>query len=182
MADKLSTSALAKKRQQDAKQLFQDLKTAGYIHRHDEQWILTDLGTKFGGEYAQHPKYGRFIVWPENLLIDLHATSGQTLTATQVGEYFKLNPKKMNQLFSELGWIARSESGWHATESGLRARAQQREEKSSGNGFVVWHEASCVTATYANLSWNFSAKKHRLTRPINLIPAFARSLLPNTVL
>lgn len=48
MADKLSTSALAKKRQQDAKQLFQDLKTAGYIHRHDEQWILTDLGTKFG--------------------------------------------------------------------------------------------------------------------------------------
>ncbi len=28
MADKLSTSALAKKRQQDAKQLFQDLKTA----------------------------------------------------------------------------------------------------------------------------------------------------------
>ncbi|MBO1403077.1 glycerol kinase [Vibrio cholerae] len=141
MADKLSTSALAKKRQQDAKQLFQDLKTAGYIHRHDEQWILTDLGTKFGGEYAQHPKYGRFIVWPENLLIDLHATSGQTLTATQVGEYFKLNPKKMNQLFSELGWIARSESGWHATESGLRAGAQQREEKSSGNGFVVWHEA-----------------------------------------
>ncbi len=93
------------------------------------------------GKYAQHPKYGRFIVWPENLLIDLDATSGQTLTATLVGEYFKLNPKKMNQLFSELGWIARRESGWHATERGLRAGAQQREEKSSGNGFVVWHEA-----------------------------------------
>lgn len=160
MADKLSTSALAKKRQQDAKQLFQDLKTAGYIHRHDEQWILTDLGTKFGGEYAQHPKYGRFIVWPENLLIDLHATSGQTLTATQVGEYFKLNPKKMNQLFSELGWIARSEAGWHATESGLRAGAQQREEKAQVMGLWFGMKPYCVTATYANLSWNFSAKKH----------------------
>lgn len=55
MADKLSTSALAKKRQQDAKQLFQDLKTAGYIHRHDEQWILTDLGTKFGGRVCPAP-------------------------------------------------------------------------------------------------------------------------------
>ncbi len=31
MADKLSTSALAKKRQQDAKQLFQDLKTMPVI-------------------------------------------------------------------------------------------------------------------------------------------------------
>lgn len=39
MSDKLSTSALAKLRGIEAKQLFADLKKAGYISRHDEQWI-----------------------------------------------------------------------------------------------------------------------------------------------
>ncbi|WJG28262.1 glycerol kinase [Vibrio furnissii] len=141
MPDKLSTSALAKLRGLDAKQLFADLKKAGYINRHDEQWILTELGAKFGGEYVQHAKFGTFIVWPENLLIDMAATSGSTLSATQVGEYFKLNPKKMNQLFSELGWITKSEQGWRATASGLRAGAQQREDKASAQKFVVWHDS-----------------------------------------
>ncbi|MCG6451160.1 glycerol kinase, partial [Vibrio parahaemolyticus] len=141
MSDKLSTSALAKLRGLDAKQLFADLKKAGYINRHDEQWILTELGAKFGGEYVQHAKFGTFIVWPENLLIDMAATSGSTLSATQVGEYFKLNPKKMNQLFSELGWITKSDQGWRATASGLRAGAQQREDKASAQKFVVWHDS-----------------------------------------
>ncbi|EKO3513045.1 glycerol kinase [Vibrio fluvialis] len=141
MSDKLSTSALAKLRGLDAKQLFVDLKKAGYISRHDEQWILTELGAKFGGEYVQHAKFGTFIVWPENLLIDMVATSGSTLSATQVGEYFKLNPKKMNQLFSELGWISKSDLGWVATAAGLRAGAQQREGKASEQKFVVWHDS-----------------------------------------
>lgn len=138
---KLSTSALAKQRNLDAKQLFADLKKAGYINRFDDQWILTDLGAKFGGEYAQHPKFGPFIVWPNNLLIDLSATSGQTLSATQVGDYFKLNPKKINQLFSELGWITKGDTGWVATPSGLRVGARQREDKGSEQKFVVWHDS-----------------------------------------
>ncbi len=141
MSNKLSTSALAKKRDIDAQQLFKDLSKAGYLSRHEGQWLLTDLGAKFGGEYVDHPKYGKFVVWPENLLIDLTATSGGTLSATQVGEYFKLNPKKINQLFSELGWIARQDQDWVATPSGLRVGAKQRQDKQSQNKFVVWHDS-----------------------------------------
>jgi len=142
MSDKLSTSALAKLRNLDAKELFADLSKAGYISRHEGQWLLTDLGAKFGGEYVDHPKFGKFVVWPENLLIDLTSTGGNTLTATQVGEYFKLNPKKINQLFSELGWINREENGWIATPSGIRVGAKQREDKQSGQKFVVWHDST----------------------------------------
>ncbi len=141
MSNKLSTSALAKKRYIDAQQLFKDLSKAGYLSRHEGQWLLTDLGAKFGGEYVDHPKYGKFVVWPENLLVDLTATSGSTLTATQVGEYFKLNPNKINQLFSELGWISRQEQVWLATPSGLRVGAKQRQDKQSQNKFVVWHDS-----------------------------------------
>ncbi len=141
MSDKLSTSALAKLRNIDAKQLFADLSKAGYISRHEGQWLLTDLGAKFGGEYVEHPKFGKFVVWPENLLIDLLATGGNTLSATQVGEYFKLNPKKINQLLNELGWINKEDNGWVVTPSGVRVGAKQREDKQSEQKFVVWHDS-----------------------------------------
>lgn len=140
MSEKISTSALAKMRQIEAKLLFADLKRAGYIVRQDEKWILTEEGAKFGGEYVDHPKFGQFIVWPTNLHIELAATSGKTYSATQLGEKLKLNAKRMNQLLSELGWISKSEEGWSLTEAGIRAGGQQRTDKESQNTFVVWHD------------------------------------------
>ncbi|MCF7370787.1 glycerol kinase [Vibrio sp. J2-3(2022)] len=140
MSEKISTSALAKMRKVEAKLLFADLKRAGYIVRQDEKWILTEEGAKFGGEYVDHPKFGQFIVWPTNLHIELTSSSGKTLSATQLGEKLKLNAKRMNQLLSELGWIAKSEEGWSVTEAGIRAGGQQRTDKETQNTFVVWHD------------------------------------------
>ncbi|BDR20631.1 MULTISPECIES: glycerol kinase [Vibrio] len=140
MSEKISTSALAKMRKVEAKLLFADLKRAGYIVRQDEKWILTEEGAKFGGEYVDHPKFGQFIVWPTNLHIELTSSSGKTLSATLLGEKLKLNAKRMNQLLSELGWIAKSEEGWRVTEAGIRAGGQQRTDKETQNTFVVWHD------------------------------------------
>lgn len=141
MSDKISTTALAKLRELEAKQLFNQLKTVGYINRGDEGWILTEIGAKFGGEYVDHPKFGKFIVWPENLLIDSTATSGKTLSATQIGQRFSLPAKKINQLLQELGWISKVDDGWHVTSSGLTVGGYQREDKESQNAFVVWHDS-----------------------------------------
>lgn len=140
MSEKISTSALAKRRQVEAKQLFADLKRAGYITRQEDNWILTEEGIKFGGEYVEHPKFGPFIVWPTTLHIELSLSSGQTFSATQLGDKLNLNAKRMNQLLSELGWIGKSEEGWVLTEAGIRAGGQQRADKTSQNTFVVWHE------------------------------------------
>ncbi|MCR9662737.1 glycerol kinase [Vibrio parahaemolyticus] len=140
MSEKISTSALAKMRNIDAKLLFSDLKRAGYITRQEEKWILTEEGAKFGGEYVDHPKFGQFIVWPTNLHIELNPTSGKTLSATQLGDKLRLNAKRINQLLSELGWISKSEDGWQVTEAGIRAGGQQRADKESQNTFVVWHD------------------------------------------
>lgn len=141
MSDKISTTALAKQRDIDAKQLFNQLKSAGYINRSDEGWVLTEIGNKFGGEYVNHSKFGQFIVWPENLLIDTTATSGKTFSATQIGQRFSLNAKKVNQLLQELGWIAKAEDGWQVTESGLTVGGYQRTDKESAQHFVVWHDS-----------------------------------------
>jgi hypothetical protein len=141
MSDKISTTALAKQRELDAKQLFSDLKSAGYINRSEDGWVLTEIGAKFGGEYVDHPKFGQFIVWPENLLIDTAATSGKTLSATQIGQRFSLSAKKINQLLQELGWIAKEDNGWHVTASGLTVGGYQREDKEREQQFVVWHDS-----------------------------------------
>ncbi|EEX94630.1 hypothetical protein VIOR3934_20681 [Vibrio orientalis CIP 102891 = ATCC 33934] len=141
MSDKISTTALAKLRSLEAKELFNELKTAGYINRSEDGWVLTELGSKFGGEYVNHTKFGQFIVWPENLLIDSDATSGKTLSATQIGQRFSLNAKKINQLLQELGWIEKAEDGWHITASGLTVGGYQREDKESGQKFAVWHDS-----------------------------------------
>tara|TARA_Y100001956_G_scaffold82520_1_gene103760 strand:- start:14350 stop:15216 length:867 start_codon:yes stop_codon:yes gene_type:complete len=140
MSDKLSTTALAKSRQQDAKELFTELKNAGYINRGDEGWVLTEIGAKFGGEYITHAKFGKFIVWPQNLLIDHAASSGNALSATQIGQRFSLPAKKINQLLQELGWLSRTEQGWQVTQSGLTVGGHQREDKETGTQFVVWHD------------------------------------------
>ena len=140
MSEKISTSALAKMRQIEAKLLFADLKRAGYIVRKDDHWILTEEGTKYGGEYVDHPKFGPFIVWPTNLHIELATSSGKTYSATQLGEKLKLNAKRMNQLLSELGWISKSDEGWSLTEAGIRAGGHLRVDKESNHTFVVWHD------------------------------------------
>jgi len=138
---KISTSQLAKLRNVEAKALFGDLKLAGYINRHEDNWVLTELGSKFGGEYVNHTKFGQFIVWPENLLIDTDATSGQLLSATQIGERLKLPAKKVNQLLSELGWIARVDKGWQVSPSGLTHGGQQQMDNHNEQQYVLWHDS-----------------------------------------
>lgn len=140
MSEKVSTSALAKMRNVEAKLLFADLQRAGYITRQDDKWLLTEEGAKFGGEYVEHAKFGQFIVWPTTLHIELSSTTGKTLSATQLGDKLNLNPKRINQLLSELGWINKSETGWNVTSTGVRAGGQQRIDKESQHSFVVWHE------------------------------------------
>ncbi|NVC94246.1 glycerol kinase [Vibrio natriegens] len=140
MSEKVSTSALAKMRNVEAKLLFADLQRAGYITRQDDKWLLTEEGAKFGGEYVEHAKFGQFIVWPTTLHIELSSTTGKTFSATQLGDKLNLNPKRINQLLSELGWINKSETGWNVTATGVRAGGQQRIDKESQHSFVVWHE------------------------------------------
>lgn len=119
MSEKVSTSALAKMRNVEAKLLFADLQRAGYITRQDDKWLLTEEGAKFGGEYVEHAKFGQFIVWPTTLHIELSSTTGKTFSATQLGDKLNLNPKRINQLLSELGWINKSETGWNVTATGF---------------------------------------------------------------
>ncbi len=141
MMDKISTSALAKERSQEPAQLFAELRKAGYIYRNNDKWALTDRGAHFGGEYARHPEYGEFIIWPRSLCIDLTAIKGALYNATTLGERYHLSAKKINLLLNELGWISKTENGWLLSESGRRAGGEQKSDAGSGNHYVLWHDS-----------------------------------------
>ncbi|PMJ99866.1 glycerol kinase [Vibrio sp. 10N.261.55.A7] len=138
-SNKLSTTALAKKRSLESKILFNELSDAGYINRFEDKWVLTQLGSKFGGEYFEHPKYGPYIVWPNNLLIESPASKQDNLSPTEIGKKFDLNAKKINQLLSELGWISKHTKNWTVTITGAANGGVQEENKSSSTQYVLWH-------------------------------------------
>ena len=64
----ISTSALANGLDTKSSDLFDKLKTLGWIDKRNEKWILTELGKQKGGQTRTSPKYGEYVVWPENCI------------------------------------------------------------------------------------------------------------------
>ncbi len=76
-----------------------------------------------------------------NLVIDDNLSSDIKLSATQIGERFKISAKKVNQLLNELGWIDKDAQGWNVTGLGLTAGGTQKADATSKQRFVIWHES-----------------------------------------
>ena len=144
-SDKISTSALAKKLDIPAQQLFVTLKDYGWIQRHEDSWVLTGKGEFEGGGYVDSRRFGRYIVWPlelENHRLIAAIESNQRITAAGMQRYYpKLHPRQINRALAELGLQVHSVLGWELTEQGKRLGGQQQESENSGAFYVAWpHE------------------------------------------
>lgn len=64
-----------------------------------------------------------------------------TLTATAIGEKFNLNNRRMNLVFSELGWITRDRKGWVLTPQGKALGAVNKTHHQTGVPYVLWPES-----------------------------------------
>ena len=135
---KLSTTRIADLAKIESRGLFKLLNKHGWIKREDNHWRLTPHGEFEGGSYQKSEKYGEFIVWPESI-IEHHLISGfeeEWVSATKLAEYYKLTPRIINCLFSELGWIEKDQRGWMITERGRLIGGDQRDGKQGF--FVMW--------------------------------------------
>lgn len=138
----ISTSALANELDIKSGDLFDKLKTLGWIDRKNDKWVLTDLGKQKGGQTRNNPKFGEYIVWPENISID----SGQQknkpklLNATAIGRHFDISSQRLNLIISELGWIKKDIAGWEVTKLGKSLGGRQFEHETSGGTYVLWPE------------------------------------------
>ncbi|WP_422450452.1 MULTISPECIES: hypothetical protein [unclassified Endozoicomonas] len=145
---KISTSALAKQRGLVSKDFFQILLSEELIERKDDAWHLTEAGLQYGGENKTSPKYGNYIVWPENLELpgsdsstEQQSSPGKLLTASAVAKQVELSAQRVNALFSELGWIKKALKGWEITPQGKAINGVQKEDYRSGVPYVSWPES-----------------------------------------
>lgn len=66
------------------------------------------------------------------------------LTATVLGECFKLDAKQINRVLVELGWIEREVAqGWKPTALGEKLKARKAVYFKNKNAYVVWHPDIC---------------------------------------
>ncbi len=138
---KLSTSALAKLLELSTQQLFTTLKDFGWIRKLDEGWALTNKGEFEGGEYVHSKRFGRYIVWPEDLAEHplLQALEdNRHISPTALGKGFGLNAREVNRLLAELAWIKHDLQGWELTAEGERQGGIQLENESTGTYYIVW--------------------------------------------
>jgi hypothetical protein len=133
----ISTSSLANELDLPASELFAKLKSNGWIDRKNDKWILTDIGKQKGGQTRNNPKFGEYIVWPENISFENNAAA-KMLNATAIGKHFGVSSQRLNLILSELGWIQKDLAGWELTKLGKNVGGKQFEHETSGGSYVLW--------------------------------------------
>jgi hypothetical protein len=139
----ISTSTLANELDIRSGDLFDRLKTLGWINRKNDKWVLTDLGKQKGGQTRNNPKFGEYIVWPENISIGggQQKNKPKLLNATTIGKHFDISSQRLNLILSELGWIEKDIAGWEVTKLGKSLGGRQFEHETSGGTYVLWPES-----------------------------------------
>ncbi len=138
----ISTSALASELDIKASDLFDKLKSFGWIDRKNDKWVLTDVGKQRGGQTRISTKFGEYIVWPENISLDngKQKETAKYLNATTIGKHFEISSQRLNLILSELGWIEKNIAGWQITKLGKGLGGKQFEHDTSGMNYVLWPE------------------------------------------
>jgi len=137
----ISTTSLSNELDIPTNELFNKLKSLGWIDRKNDKWVLTDLGKQKGGQTRTNPKFGEYIVWPDNISIDngqQHKDKPKLLNATAIGKHYNISSQRLNLILSELGWIEKDLAGWTITKLGKTVGGRQYEHETSGGSYVLW--------------------------------------------
>ncbi|PZX52490.1 hypothetical protein LV84_03497 [Algoriphagus ratkowskyi] len=139
----ISTSALSTKLEIKSNELFDKLKTYGWIDRLNEKWVLTEIGKQKGGQTRNNPKFGEYIVWPENISFNSQVPKGNSkfLNATTIGKHFNISSQRFNLLLNEIGLIEKTVAGWAITKLGKKIGGKQLEHETSGGTYILWPES-----------------------------------------
>ena len=177
----ISTTELANDHDIKPADLFEKLKSIGWIERNkDNKWSLTEIGKKNGGKMRQLENGGEFVVWPENISL-LNGQQQQTnktklINATALGKHFNISSQRLNLILSELGWLEKDIAGWEITKLGKTVGGKQFEHETSGGFYVMWPQTilenksllSVFNATQAvkdNTKQNPAPTQQRSTSP-----------------
>jgi hypothetical protein len=138
----ISTTSLSNELDVPTNELFEKLKSLGWIDKKMDKWVLTDLGKQKGGQTRTSPKFPEYVVWPKNISIDNRQQKSnwnpKLLNATAIGQHFNISSKRLNLLLNELGWVEKITAGWGITKLGKTLGGKQFEHETSGGTYVLW--------------------------------------------
>ncbi|MBI3718109.1 MAG: glycerol kinase [Sphingobacteriales bacterium] len=137
----ISTTSLSNELDIPTNELFSKLKSLAWIDRKNDKWVLTELGKQKGGQTRTNPKFGEYIVWPDNISLDNDQQAKdkpKLLNATTIGKHYNISSQRLNLVLSELGWIEKDLAGWTITKLGKSVGGKQYEHETSGGTYVLW--------------------------------------------
>ena len=144
----VSTSALAKEKNIESKDLFKTLKDKGWISRQEDNWILTKEGKIAGGDTKYNPKFGEYVVWPSNLNLEKEVKKSDKLNSSTIGKEYNISAQKINTILAELGWIEKSNvGGWNLTKFGVKNGGIEMEAR-NGSPYVIWDKSILQNSSF----------------------------------
>lgn len=162
----ISTSALSKKISIQKYQLDEMLLAARYIEKDDKGFKLTDIGIKNGGCMKNHPKFGEYIAWSENIEIPnkLISQGKDFFSSTKIASKYNLSARKINLILSEIGFIERYLKGWTITILGTKNGGIQKENSKNGIPYVEWNESIFKNSAFLSAIKEFSGEAGESTQ------------------
>ncbi|WP_316807116.1 hypothetical protein [Pedobacter agri] len=167
----ISTSALANELDIKSADLFDKLKTLGWIERKNDKWVLTEFGKQKGGQTRNNPNFGEFVVWPENIsLYGVEQTDKpKLLNATAIGKHFDISSQRLNLILSEFGWIEKDVAGWKITKLGKTVGGRQFEHETSGGSYVLWPDNILQNKSLVGV-FNITATEKEAPKQVSTTP------------
>jgi len=86
--------------------------------------------------------------------------SEEYLSVTQIANHFKINPKDLNIIFSQLKWSYKSGKWWIATDLGIMLGAKQFYDPKTKNKYIKWEASLKEDEELINKINNFKASKY----------------------
>jgi hypothetical protein len=128
----LSATALAKKYKISSKEMFVYLINHGLVEKRGEVWSLTNEGISAGGKFVKGKPFGKYIVWPEDLTLDIN--SEKLITVSAIAKHFSLREDDVLDILLKIGCI-------HIGPAGQDVGGLQDEDAKKGETIVRWPES-----------------------------------------
>ncbi len=162
----ISTSALAKKRSLQKYQLDELLLAAKYIQKDGNKSQLTELGKQNSGITKNHPKFGEYIAWDENIEIPnkLITQGKEYFSSTKIANRYNITARKTNMILSEIGFIQKYLKGWTVTPLGSKSGGIQKENIKNGIPFVEWSESIFENPVFLSIIHEVQGKAGETTQ------------------
>lgn len=149
----ISTSALAKKMIISKNKLDEMLLAAKFIIKDEKGFSLTDLGIQNSGSIKNHPKFGDYIAWDENIEIPnkLITQGKEFYSSTKIALKYNLSARKINMILSEIGFIEKYLKGWTITVLGSKNGGIQKENSKNGIPYIEWSESIFTSSAFLSV-------------------------------